>query len=136
MPMLTRKANEQRVRGLAFNIMEQPVPYSDPALMEWVRRWLTIYDDGILSDGNYHRDMTATVLRRFIELAEAERIRKGRPPSARGTRKYSVPTLVSWCHRWLENPFRDDTTTTVVLRRFIKLVDAERINKERPTHRP
>jgi hypothetical protein len=121
---------------LAFNFLEQPVPYSDAALMEWARGWLEIYDDGLPDKGKYNLQITATVLRRFIELAEAERIRKGRPPSARGTRKYSVPALVSWCHQWLENPFRDNTTTTVVLRRFIKLVDAERIHKERPAHRP
>ena len=121
---------------MAFDISEHPVPYSDAALMEWVRGWLTIYDEGISNDGNFHPDITATVLRRFIEVAEADRIRKGRPPSARGTRKYSVPALVRWCHRWLQNPFRDDATTAVVFRRFIKLVDAERIYKERPALRP
>ena len=52
--------------------------YTDALLVDWARRWVKQYDDN--PDGlQYPIQTMAEGLRLLVKLADAERIRKGRP---------------------------------------------------------
>ena len=52
--------------------------YTDAVLLDWARQWLKAYDEG--PDGlQYNIQTMAGALRLLVRLADAERIRKGRP---------------------------------------------------------
>ena len=52
--------------------------HTDAALLDWARDWVRKYDETPL-DLTYDIPTMAEVVRRFVELVEDERKRKGRP---------------------------------------------------------
>ena len=104
---------------------------TDADLIEWASGALALIEqgDGISYDP---LDMSA-LLRRLIELIEAERRRRGRPASVskRKPPKFSNTGLLAWARE----PTKDRRMLAVALRRFVVLAETERERKRGPTHR-
>ena len=106
-------------------------PERDADLIKWASGALALIEQGG-GISFYPSDMSA-LLRRLIELIEAERRRRGRPASVskRKPPKFSNTGLLAWARE----PTKDHRMVAVALRRFVVLAEAEREHKRGPTHR-